>query len=514
MKFLCPSCKAKYQIADAKVAGRKLKMTCRQCSEEIVIRGDGGAHGSQPQAGRPRTVAPLQPSMSPVPQTMPPMAVPVPAATGLAGDFQRRVASASVTPPAARAVEQWHVAINDVPVGPMRREEVAQKVGMGAVGPDSLAWREGLDDWLPVRHIPELSALCGAPSASTPGLSSAPTSAAPLVPAERAAMSPIGGRNAAPSTDMFEAVAQSPSASQQPLPSYGMPTPAPTPTPAPLGPGTGPFPVPGAQQAAYMQGAAEARAGRGTPGWAQMFLFVCGGAFILAVGLLLGARVLAPSQQPPAVAAPQQLPHVASPVKPTLEIPEPTEVAEPIARVDGPKAAAVPSEQPTKAPTPSRAVRTGKYKKAVGSSSPSSLSTPSTNAKKLTAAEKEMLARMGGASNSSVSGIKRPKSSSRAASGGGEGLNAQQLGAVVSKGKRSLQRCYESALRGSGSTDTVRLDVQITVSPSGNVTRVKTTGNSLTGMNTCIGRIVRAWRFPKAPGATTTKFPILFQPGN
>ncbi|HMA92486.1 MAG TPA: GYF domain-containing protein [Polyangiaceae bacterium] len=37
MKFLCPSCKAKYQIADEKVVGRTVKMKCRQCGHFIEI---------------------------------------------------------------------------------------------------------------------------------------------------------------------------------------------------------------------------------------------------------------------------------------------------------------------------------------------------------------------------------------------------------------------------------------------------------------------------------------------
>jgi len=38
MKFLCPSCKAKYQIADEKVIGRSVRMKCRQCGHLIEIQ--------------------------------------------------------------------------------------------------------------------------------------------------------------------------------------------------------------------------------------------------------------------------------------------------------------------------------------------------------------------------------------------------------------------------------------------------------------------------------------------
>jgi predicted Zn finger-like uncharacterized protein len=37
MKFLCPSCKAKYQIADEKVAGRSVRMKCRKCGHMIAV---------------------------------------------------------------------------------------------------------------------------------------------------------------------------------------------------------------------------------------------------------------------------------------------------------------------------------------------------------------------------------------------------------------------------------------------------------------------------------------------
>ena len=37
MKFLCENCKAKYQIADEKVAGRTVRMKCRKCGHMIEV---------------------------------------------------------------------------------------------------------------------------------------------------------------------------------------------------------------------------------------------------------------------------------------------------------------------------------------------------------------------------------------------------------------------------------------------------------------------------------------------
>ena len=58
MKFLCPQCKAKYQIADDKIDGRTLRMKCRRCEHEIVVKGDvdaAGAEAAEPRAGGART---------------------------------------------------------------------------------------------------------------------------------------------------------------------------------------------------------------------------------------------------------------------------------------------------------------------------------------------------------------------------------------------------------------------------------------------------------------------------
>jgi predicted Zn finger-like uncharacterized protein len=238
MKFLCDNCKAKYQIPDEKVSGRTLRMTCRKCGNDILIRGAGVAPSVLPPAAAPvSSPAPVAvPAPAPVPSVakagvparapVPAAAVPKKATTGvpakaaatdtaaarvpakapapaadsvaaatgrpsaLGADFRKKVgsegqdagslrASAPAAPPAA--AEEWHVAINDVPVGPIRRDEIARKIGTGAVTGDSLAWREGFDDWRPLREIPQLASLLEQrrwPSVP-PATRSAPGSTAP-----------------------------------------------------------------------------------------------------------------------------------------------------------------------------------------------------------------------------------------------------------------------------------------------------------------------------------------------
>jgi len=54
---------------------------------------------------------------------------------------------------------EWHVSINDVPIGPIRLEEMGHKIDAGAVSEYSLVWREGLEEWRPLATVPELMAV-------------------------------------------------------------------------------------------------------------------------------------------------------------------------------------------------------------------------------------------------------------------------------------------------------------------------------------------------------------------
>ncbi|NOY92947.1 MAG: DUF4339 domain-containing protein, partial [Deltaproteobacteria bacterium] len=179
MKFLCDHCKAKYQIPDEKVAGRTLRMTCRRCKNDIIIRGEGASAKPSSQGKRLRGVAgskssPAGPrggrskggsNVGPVPGrslargSEPARASGAKGGSALGAGFRQHVAEVDRQPSRPPVQEEWFVAINDVPVGPIHRDEIARKVGTGAVTEETLAWREGLDDWRPVREIPALLAL-------------------------------------------------------------------------------------------------------------------------------------------------------------------------------------------------------------------------------------------------------------------------------------------------------------------------------------------------------------------
>jgi len=445
MKFLCRNCKAKYQIADEKVAGRTLRMTCQQCGEPIVVRGPARQTGPVAVAARP--VAPTA-----VAQTQ----------TALHGADLAHLATPSREPPIAH--EEWHVAINDQPVGPLRRDEVARRIAQGQIDRESLAWREGMDDWLAIKHIAELSSLFGTgPSHGGSGALKLQQMGA-VAPSARVDMAPIGGRQVVPAEE------------------YVPPS-----EPEPVA-------VPVAEVAAP---AAEPAAGsKGQPGWAQMFLLVSGGAFILAAGALLGVRVLAPSPQPAAV-APAVPTAPAQPTQPAPTQPRPAENTGSVIELD---------TQSIDGASNGAQRKPGATKTAEAN--------PNDKKRALTAEQKEMLERMGGGLNQGgPSNIRAPNESSRGSSAQAGQLTSEQLSAVVNNGRKHLQRCYETALRGSNSTETVRLDVDIEVSPNGNVTSVHTAGKGLPGMEECITRTVKMWRFPMSGEATQTHFPVVFQPG-
>jgi predicted Zn finger-like uncharacterized protein len=62
---------------------------------------------------------------------------------------------ATVVP--AEAIEEWYVAIDDSQVGPMQAGLVKARWEAGEIGPDTLAWRPGMGDWMPISSIPEMA---------------------------------------------------------------------------------------------------------------------------------------------------------------------------------------------------------------------------------------------------------------------------------------------------------------------------------------------------------------------
>ncbi len=186
MRFECDSCHAKYKISDEKVRGRVVRFPCRKCDHKILIDGREGdpdvtvpagpAYGfddvtrrSEPVStfGHEAPTARARRSSSPVRRrqsSVPPRRPSVASRTLSSGPVATQ--HPGLTPPVpvmstagVGDVPEWHVSINDVPVGPIRLEEMAHKIDASAVSEYTLVWRDGFDEWRPLATVPELMAL-------------------------------------------------------------------------------------------------------------------------------------------------------------------------------------------------------------------------------------------------------------------------------------------------------------------------------------------------------------------
>jgi predicted Zn finger-like uncharacterized protein len=168
MKFLCPSCKAKYQLADEKVSGRSVRMKCRKCGYMIQISGADAIHESDPpvSGGEIGSLSPEPPTAAPSSvrsiddDPLPPdddetTAIVQPRAVARAMAAARQAAAKPQEP----AADGWFVGINGVPVGPIRLSELRSKAATGAINLESLTWRETCDEWRPLRTFPELASI-------------------------------------------------------------------------------------------------------------------------------------------------------------------------------------------------------------------------------------------------------------------------------------------------------------------------------------------------------------------
>ncbi len=123
MKIVCDSCSAKYSIADEKVAGKVFKIRCKKCSEVIVVRGD--------QLDQPE---------------------------------QQEEATALYDYGDESPEAVWHVVVNGDQQGPFAPVQLGEMLTAGTIDWEVYVWREGFDNWLAARDVPELvEAITGQP---------------------------------------------------------------------------------------------------------------------------------------------------------------------------------------------------------------------------------------------------------------------------------------------------------------------------------------------------------------
>jgi predicted Zn finger-like uncharacterized protein len=136
VKLSCPSCGAKYSIADEKVQDRLAKIRCRKCSATIIVDG---------KVDPPNVYTSEGGSVS--------QSAPLDAGDGGAGP----------------APGEYSVDFGDNDQRTMTADDIVQAYRRGQLTADTYVWTEGMADWQPVGSVPELAeALTATAAAAAP----------------------------------------------------------------------------------------------------------------------------------------------------------------------------------------------------------------------------------------------------------------------------------------------------------------------------------------------------------
>ncbi|HVI74524.1 MAG TPA: GYF domain-containing protein [Anaeromyxobacteraceae bacterium] len=146
MKFSCDSCGSQYMISDEKVGPNGVKVRCKKCGNVVAVK-------------RPPAAAPAPAEPSPAAEGAPEAALDRELGDAFDSAFGSGGPATSAAPAAPSESEpgqDWYVAIDDNQVGPLPADGVKSRWESGEVGPDTLAWRPGMADWVPISTISEM----------------------------------------------------------------------------------------------------------------------------------------------------------------------------------------------------------------------------------------------------------------------------------------------------------------------------------------------------------------------
>jgi hypothetical protein len=447
---------------------------------------------------------------------------------GLADAFSQNVkepaqadVSAAIEVLSAGAGEEWYVGINGVPLGPVRLSALRQKASQGVIDEDSLVWREGFEEWLPLRTFPELALLVkeardasGRPS-FTPPPPGARRSAVPMMSPRLSPAGPYGGGGVpmpvglepptgtpgiAADTEDEPAtiIASSPDglAAAAQVPFYGLGTAAPsgssmgTVTGDPFRGSTGDLPHGTSAQDLPRKSVVDdfavgvRRQVRMHPAAYVLIAIAFGFGATGAIVFFTGDRGPAP---PPTIQVVTVTAPPTTPTVPGTQVAPGTSVA---LNIEGDPASAAAANG-TKTAGPLATDANGKPNDDKGALPP----------------------RVGLGDGPSVAGptVGGP--------GGVDSTLPQQLDQgdierVVSSHRVSVKRgCWEPALaaRDPNAPKSAKVNVSITIGPGGNVTAASASGgDGFPGLASCVSSRVRAWSFPRSGGESRANIPFAF----
>lgn len=129
MNIACTACSARYGVADDKLIGKRVRITCKRCGTVLIVDGNT----NPPTVSASTSIAPAKPASSrpPTVEARSPLPVAPPPFTVLFAD------------------------------GRQEQADIAQIVRFhrsGQLGSDSLVWREGMPEWLDPWNVEEIAA--------------------------------------------------------------------------------------------------------------------------------------------------------------------------------------------------------------------------------------------------------------------------------------------------------------------------------------------------------------------
>jgi len=90
--------------------------------------------------------------------------------------------------------------------------------------------------------------------------------------------------------------------------------------------------------------------------------------------------------------------------------------------------------------------------------------------------------------------------------------NQRRIARVIDDGRDSLKRCYQRALVRDSTLVHGRLNVRLSIAPSGRVDTVKITGpEAFRSVQPCVERTTARWTFPAAAAPYAAEFPLVLQ---
>ena len=207
MRFVCDSCRAQYMISDDKVGASGVKVRCKKCGNVIVVRRpqDSGAEADAALRGLEESAPPAPTPEAPTGESSIFSDVddaeigaafesalgerqdePAPPEEESPPPVETNLPPVSDGPP--RALD-WYVAIDEKQTGPLTPDAIKDHWDRGEIGPDSLTWRQGFEDWVALSEVAELAAWL-APRPQRPVFSPQSSSSGPMpvvpVPVESA----------------------------------------------------------------------------------------------------------------------------------------------------------------------------------------------------------------------------------------------------------------------------------------------------------------------------------------